>query len=106
MREEDAEIVCERHTTSKLEKFEDLECMETFGFRGEALASMTYAWKASYAEGKMKEGSKELCAGVTGTTISVENLFYNVRTRRNALKSGAEEYAKILDVVTRYSANT
>ena len=120
MREEDAEIVCERHTTSKLEKFEDLECMETFGFRGEALASMTYvadvaittmregqkcAWKASYAEGKMKEGSKELCAGVTGTTISVENLFYNVRTRRNALKSGAEEYAKILDVVTRYSAS-
>ena len=120
IREEDAEIVCERHTTSKLEKFEDLECMETFGFRGEALASMTYvadvaittmregqkcAWKASYAEGKMKEGSKELCAGVTGTTISVENLFYNVRTRRNALKSGAEEYAKILDVVTRYSAS-
>ena len=120
IREEDAEIVCERHTTSKLEKFEDLECMETFGFRGEALASMTYvadvaittmregqkcAWKASYAEGKMKEGSKELCAGVTGTTISVENLFYNVRTRRNALKSGAEEYAKILDVMTRYSAS-
>ena len=62
------------------------------------------AWKASYAEGKMKEGSKELCAGVTRTTISVENLFYNVKTRRNALKSGAEEYAKILDVVTRYAS--
>ena len=120
IREEDLEIVCERHTTSKLEKFEDLEAMETFGFRGEALASMTYvadvtittarsggkcAWKASYRDGKMREGTKEMCAGVTGTTIAVENLFYNVKTRRNALKSGAEEYAKILDVVTRYASS-
>ena len=52
----------------------------------------------------MKEGSKELCAGVTGTTISVENLFYNVRTRRNALKSGAEEHRRCPDRPrTRYS---
>ena len=120
IREEDLEIVCERHTTSKLEKFEDLESMETFGFRGEALASMTYvaevtittarsgqkcAWKAEYRDGKMREGTKEMCAGLTGTTIAVENLFYNMKTRRNALKSGAEEYAKILDVVTRYAAS-
>ena len=56
-------------------------------------------------DGEMREGTKEMCAGVTGTTIAVENLFYNVKTRRNALKSGAEEYAKILDVVTRYASS-
>ncbi len=42
-----------------------------------------------------------LCAGNQGTVITVEDLFYNVNTRRKALKSPSEEFNKILDIMTK-----
>lgn len=48
----------------------------------------------------------KLCAGNRGTLITVEDLFYNVTTRRKALKSAAEELAKITDVMTKYAVHS
>ncbi|XP_021569720.1 DNA mismatch repair protein Mlh1 isoform X2 [Carlito syrichta] len=117
IRKEDLDIVCERFTTSKLQSFEDLATISTYGFRGEALASISHvahvtittktadgkcAYRASYSDGKLKAPPKP-CAGNQGTQITVEDLFYNITTRRKALKNPSEEYGKILEVVGRYS---
>lgn len=124
IRKEDLPIVCERFTTSKLQKFEDLQQIGTYGFRGEALASISHvahlaivtktrdspcAYRAEYCDGKLKEfpgrnvQNPKPCAGKQGTWIIVEDLFYNMDTRRRALKSTAEEHNKIVEVVTKYA---
>ncbi|GAQ44255.1 DNA mismatch repair protein [Aspergillus tubingensis] len=123
---DDLPILCERFTTSKLKQFEDLSSIGTYGFRGEALASISHiahltvttktagsscAWRAHYSDGKLvppkpgQSAAPKATAGRGGTQITVEDLFYNVPTRRRAFRSASEEYAKILDVVGRYSVH-
>mmetsp|Transcript_25480 Transcript_25480/g.100634 ORF Transcript_25480/g.100634 Transcript_25480/m.100634 type:complete len:622 (-) Transcript_25480:2339-4204(-) len=116
-------LACERFATSKLKTFEDLQSITSFGFRGEALASISQvarlkivsmvpdavcAYGASYADGKIVGASDgqavpKPCAGVPGTTVTAEDLFYNMPTRRNANRNASEEYRAIADIVTRYS---
>ncbi|KAJ5408931.1 MutL protein [Penicillium cosmopolitanum] len=123
---EDLPILCERFTTSKLKEFEDLTSIGTYGFRGEALASISHiahltvttktagsscAWRAHYGDGKLvpakpgQNAAPKATAGRGGTQITVEDLFYNIPTRRRAFRSSSEEYAKILDVVGRYAVH-
>ena len=110
MSETDARMCFERHATSKIKNIEDLFSLYTFGFRGEAMASI-----AAVAQVEMKtkphdkeigtilivEGSKvnlqEPCSHNSGTSISVKNLFYNVPARRNFLKSNQIETKHIFD---------
>ncbi|KAM3960649.1 DNA mismatch repair ATPase Mlh1 [Aphomia sociella] len=117
IRSDDLDIVCERFTTSKLCEYEDLKEINTYGFRGEALASISHiahltiltktasgkcAYKASYENGKLK-GPIKACAGNNGTQITVEDLFYNVIARKKALRSPTEEYTHIMEVVGGYA---
>lgn len=122
----DLAILCERFTTSKLQTFDDLGSMATYGFRGEALASISHiahltvttrtrdaaeAWRACYEGGRLvarpgqDTAAPRRVAGRPGTQITVEDLFYNVPTRRRAFRSPADEYNKIVDMVGRYAVH-
>ena len=56
-----------------------------------------FFFRASYIDSKLTSNPKP-CAGNQGTLILVEDLFYNIPTRRKALKSPAEEFSKISEV--------
>ncbi|KAI9349960.1 hypothetical protein BD770DRAFT_394767 [Pilaira anomala] len=114
---DDMPLVCERHATSKLKEFKDVLHLSTFGFRGEALASISqvakvtivskakesaYGYQAVYQYGKMLAKPK-LCASNYGTIITVQNLFENTPIRKKALKSSYEELQHISDIVKKYS---
>ena len=126
MQRDDLPILCERFTTSKLKNFEDLLSIGTYGFRGEALASISHiahlrvttktansscAYQAHYQDGKLapakpgQSAEPKAAAGRPGTQITVEDLFYNIPNRRRAFRSPSEEYAKVLDVITRYAVH-
>ena len=110
----DARLCFERHATSKISCADDLFAIRTKGFRGEALASI-----AAIAQVELKtrrpedetatrvviEGSEIKEHGQTvapeGTSIAVNNLFFNVPARRNFLKSDATEFANIEEEFNR-----
>lgn len=119
IRKDDLEILCERFTTSKLQHFEDLSSMATFGFRGEALASISHvahlsvqtktvgsqcAFRAVYSDSKLICALKAV-AGNQGTQITVADLFYNAPQRKQALRSATDEFHFISDVVSKYAVH-
>lgn len=114
MNPEDAALAIHRHATSKVSRPEDLERIGTFGFRGEALASIA---AVSQLELRTRTSSDDMStvvrvdgdtvrdvtrsAGGVGTSVTVKNLFYNTPARRNFLKTRQTELKNIADVVTR-----
>ncbi|MBR4435271.1 MAG: DNA mismatch repair endonuclease MutL [Clostridia bacterium] len=112
--DEDVERAFMRHATSKLATAADLECINSFGFRGEALASIAAVSKvvmrtrtadSDYGTLLRIDGGKvithEPCACTLGTSIEVSDLFYNVPARLKFIKSQRAEAAMITDYVSR-----
>ncbi|HRS42308.1 MAG TPA: DNA mismatch repair endonuclease MutL [Candidatus Diapherotrites archaeon] len=108
--EDDLKICTQRHTTSKLENIDDIYNLDTFGFRGEALASINAISKleitsADNLNGKgyiLKEGNTFSVACPKGTTIKVEDIFYNVPVRKKFLKSKAQEFSKLYNTFLEF----
>jgi DNA mismatch repair protein MutL len=106
-------LACERHATSKIASAADILQVGTFGFRGEALASMASVSRlriVSRAETDEVGGLIELDGGQIqrrepaprnrGTTVTVSDLFYNTPARRKYLKSAQAERRAVVKAVT------
>ena len=105
-----------RHATSKIAKLEDLERIDTLGFRGEALASL-----AAVSELEIRSRTRDASQGSMirirgdaaepvspvssdfGTRIQADHLFYNLPARRKFLKTALSEFRKCHGVVTNYA---
>lgn len=115
---EDARLCIEDHATSKIVSAEDLTNIETFGFRGEALASISavsnltivtrekhaldqdHAIKLEISDGKIQ---REMPVSANpGTDICIENLFYNLPARRKFLKTKDTEWRLITQLFTAF----
>ena len=109
MSEMDARLAFERHATSKIREAQDLFCLRTMGFRGEALASICAVAQVEMTTRRAQDetgtlieihGSEvvrqEPCVCPVGTNIKVSNLFFNVPVRRKFLKTDQTELRNLL----------
>jgi DNA mismatch repair protein MutL len=114
MSREDLFLCLERHATSKIATADDLFCLETLGFRGEALPSIAAVSRMRLASqqeesaegfeihmdaGKVQKAS---AAGIpAGTVIEVRNLFFNTPARKKFLKTEQTEFSHIADFISK-----
>src|SRR5574344_495782 len=114
MTKEEAMLCFERHATSKISNAEDLYHISTYGFRGEALASIAACGEVTMKSRKEGEEtgteihlaeSKIITCCETGTAqgtnIAVRNIFYNIPARRKFLKSDNSEFRQIMSEFTK-----
>lgn len=111
---EDVLLSIERHATSKISKKEDIFNLSTYGFRGEALASISSVSKLSISS-KIEEDKLgtilnsyggvirkyERISRNKGTEIEIRDLFYNTPARKKFLRKDITEYNKIKDIVLK-----
>ncbi len=114
---DDLKLALERHATSKISEQEDLEGIATLGFRGEALASIASVSKLVMTSnasdekagwcvrsaGESMQSELSPAAHPRGTTVDVEDLFYNTPARRKFLRTEKTELARIEDIVRKIS---
>lgn len=114
MSPEDAKLCFERHATSKISTAEDLENIITYGFRGEALASIAAVSRVTLRTrreedevgievrcSESKITSAEPASTPKGCSIEVRDLFYNTPARRKFLKSDAAELRHLVQEFAR-----
>jgi DNA mismatch repair protein MutL len=103
---DDLAICLEKYTTSKLKEINDLYDINSFGFRGEALSTISAVSKYKIISSVTDDGSAYILENNNlsqtnskkGTTIILEDLFYNIPVRKKFLKSKSFEYSKLYDV--------
>ncbi|KAK5703292.1 ATP-binding mismatch repair protein [Elasticomyces elasticus] len=116
---EDFDTVALKHHTSKLSSYEDLTSLDTFGFRGEALSSLCALSKFHILTARAEDGavgkkldfevsgklkSTGVSAAQRGTTVTVDELFYNLPVRRKELEKNIKrEYGKVLSLLNAYA---
>ena len=116
MEEDDLALSVKRHATSKIADQKDLERIISYGFRGEALASIAsvagleirtkmkeddHGWKLT--SDPVNEPEIEPCMTDNGTQIFVRNLFYNVPARRKFLRTNLTEFRYISDTMIKFA---
>lgn len=114
MSKDDVLLSIERHATSKISKKEDIFNLSTYGFRGEALASISSVSKFSISSRSENEKVGTILntyGGVirkyeditrnVGTEIEIRDLFYNTPARKKFLRKESTEYNKIKDIVLK-----
>ena len=113
---DELELAVARHATSKLVRSDDLFSISTLGFRGEALASIGSVSRMTITSRTKKEmegarlkveggknGKPTKVGATVGTTVRVEDLFYNVPARLKFLKTDVTERRAIDSLITRYA---
>jgi len=114
MSPEDARLSIERHSTSKIRSIDDLFNIRTLGFRGEALPSIASisrfelvtcdgngtGTKLVMEGAKLKDQTKTGCP--KGTTVTVEDLFFNTPARLKFQKSRATELSNVVDITSKF----
>lgn len=113
---DDLPLALASHATSKLREIDDLFNIATNGFRGEALSSIQSVARVriqSRVPGAMareieseggEPGPVRECAGATGTTVEVRDLFFNVPARRRWLKGDGSEFAACVEIMQNIAA--
>ena len=113
---DEAETAFLRHATSKISGISDLDNIVSLGFRGEALASISAVSRLTMVTRTAEEVSgvklvlhggrvvsKERTGCNTGTTVIVEDLFYNTPARRKFMKTDAREASAITELIQQYA---
>ncbi len=115
MDEKNAILCLERHATSKIKSADELDVVNSFGFRGEAMAAMAAVCQMEIVSRPEEETTgvqlkiqggeinsiKSVSANV-GTVISLKNIFYNAAVRKRFQKSSRAEKTKVLNVLSKY----